>query len=180
MKRTIISTILFVTMLALSSLWAQPGPARDEYPPNLAELKLNKDQQQKIKEMQRNLHKELIPLRSQLELKMVDLRAETDKDQPDLAKINVLVDETGKIRSEMTKKRIANRVAMAKVLTPEQLEQWKAQRGNRMGDFWPDQCRPGLRQGMKQNMRHDMRQARRPGLRQGRPLPPLPDEPEEK
>jgi Spy/CpxP family protein refolding chaperone len=166
MKRVIISVLVLISTLAFTSLWAQPEPDWDGPPDLSPELKLSKDQQQKIQEMQRNLHKELIPLRSQLELKMVDLRAETDKDQPDIAKINVLVDETSRIRAEMTKKRIAGKLAMAKVLTPEQLEQWKTERGKRMHEFGRERQREGMREGMRQG-RH-------------LPPPPGPDAPAEK
>jgi Spy/CpxP family protein refolding chaperone len=170
MKRIFISTLILIGMLVFTSVWAQPEPDWDGPPALPSDLKLSKDQLQKIREMQRNVQKEIIPLRSQLALKMVDLRSETDKDQPDLAKINLLIDETGKIRAEIAKKRIANRLAVAKVLTPAQLEQWKAERGKMMHEFGRDRHREGMRDGKRQGM-HRGRQL---------PPPPGPDAPQEK
>jgi Spy/CpxP family protein refolding chaperone len=170
MKRILISTLVLLCMLAFTSVWAQPGPDWDEPPALSPDLKLSKEQQQKIQEMQRNLQKEIIPLRSQLQLKMVDMRSETDKDQPDIAKINLLIDETSKIRAEIAKKRMANHLAVAKVLTPAQLEQWKAERGRMMHEFGHGRQREGMRDGQRQ------------GPRPGRnlPPPPGPDAPQEK
>ena len=95
------------------------------------ELKLSKEQKEPIKELGQKLRKELIPLRGQLEENQLDLQAETEAENPDMAKINRLIDESAKIRAEIAKKSIANKIAIAKLLTPEQREQWQELRQQR-------------------------------------------------
>ncbi len=145
MKRIFLMTLM-ACFLGLN-LWAQP-PApvmepddeaefmNEAAPMALAKLDLTAEQQKTMRTLRTQLRKEMIPLRGSLESKRIDLQEEMAAEKPNLNKINALVDDMTKMRAEMQKKQIAQRLKMREVLTPEQRKMLEAQRGvrpHRMG-----------------------------------------------
>ena len=81
---------------------------------------LTEEQQEKIQSLNLDLQKELIPIRSQLELKNVELKALLIVDNPDEKAINSKIDEIGKLETEIQKATVKNNLAIRALLTPEQ------------------------------------------------------------
>jgi Spy/CpxP family protein refolding chaperone len=69
--------------------------------------------------------KEMLPLRTDLQVKEIELEALWRADEPDAKKIVAKVKEIGDIREKMEVARINHRFEMRKVLTPEQRKAMK-------------------------------------------------------
>lgn len=140
MKKMIIGLAMIILALDATLLTAQTAPARRDREfggrQGFQALNLSETQEQAMRELHRKHSKELIPLRGQAQSAELDLEAALDAEDPDLAKVNRLVDEKSNIRAEITKKRIAHRIAMAKLLTPEQRKLWRDRRGGDWGKGW--------------------------------------------
>jgi len=86
----------------------------------MQELGLTDEQKEKLKEMkdaQRESGKEI---RAQQREKREEMRKELEKTEPDLTKINKLIDEMAELDKQKTKNRVQGILDMKKVLTPEQ------------------------------------------------------------
>lgn len=113
---------------------AAPGLAVDKSPvdgPQAPDTKrerlsLTEDQKGKMKELRLKYEKDLLPLKSDLESQELDLRAELDKERPNMAVINRLVDQISGIKADIQKKQIEHRFDIRNLLTPEQQKLWKA------------------------------------------------------
>lgn len=140
MKKMIIGLAMIILALDATLLTAQPAPSRRDQDlgrrQGFLALNLSETQEQAMRELRRKHAKELIPLRGQWQSADLDLEAALEADEPDLAKINRLVDEKSKIRAEITKKRLAHRIAMAKLLTPEQCKIWRDRQGRGWDRSW--------------------------------------------
>jgi Spy/CpxP family protein refolding chaperone len=136
------SVVLMLGLLIAIALplWAQPmpdpprgfsgcGPMMESCKPMLDELKLTPEQKKTFEEMALKHQKEMLPLRSALQAKRLDLRGEFMADNPNQSKINPIVDDIAKARAEIQKKQIAHRLEMRSVLTPEQKALWDENKG---------------------------------------------------
>jgi len=99
---------------------------------------LTDEQVEKIKDIKTSLMKEITPIRTKLKT----MRAELDEllivEKPDTRAINKKIDAMSSIRTEIQKKRIANRLKIREFLTEEQRVWFDAMgaRGHRMGAGW--------------------------------------------
>lgn len=117
------------------------NPLRD--PQVAKDLGLTPEQIQKLEDLRYRHQAEMIDQRGDLQKKMLDLRREMEKDTPDLAVVNRLIDETAMLRAAMGKARASHRLELRKVFTPEQWDKVKGRfaagraerpgRGGRMG-----------------------------------------------
>lgn len=100
-------------------------------------LNLTPEQQQKLQDMSYQNRKQALDRRHDMELKRLDMERELDKDNPDPAVLDRLIDEQSALRAKSGKARVQNMLAMKKVLTPEQWTKAKAlfkeRRAERMG-----------------------------------------------
>lgn len=87
------------------------------------ELDLSKQQQSQLRELQLQFRKEMIPLRANLRVQMLELQEMIRKGAPQ-NDINRKIDEIGRLRADVQKKSVAHRLAMRNVLTEEQREIW--------------------------------------------------------
>ena len=85
------------------------------------DLDLSKDQRKQISDLGFSFRKEVIPMRAQMQVMRLDLAQlmQSDASQSD---INKKLDQIGNLRTEIAKKAVAHRIAVKKVLTPEQLD----------------------------------------------------------
>jgi len=83
-------------------------------------LDLKPEQVKELKALRLNMAKETLRLRSELELKQLELRELLFADEPDIGRIEAKIDEMAPLRTELHKKRIEHRLATREVLTPEQ------------------------------------------------------------
>lgn len=90
------------------------------------ELGLSKEQSQKLENLGFDHEKEVAELRHQVHMKKMDLRREMEKDSPDAAALDRLVEESGALQVRLQKARIHHMLEARKVFTPEQ---WEKVRG---------------------------------------------------
>jgi Spy/CpxP family protein refolding chaperone len=83
--------------------------------PNLTE-----DQQKKISDLRTAHQKDMLNLRNDLAIKEAELKKYRTADKPDIALINKTIDEIGKLRTDMEKKRVSHELAVRGLLTDEQ------------------------------------------------------------
>ena len=83
--------------------------------PNLTE-----DQKNKIKELRTPLHKEILPLRNQLDEKKAHLKTLQTAEKADLKSINSTIDEMTPLQSQIMKKHAAHTQAVRALLTDDQ------------------------------------------------------------
>jgi len=137
MKNRMVYWLMVVVGLSASLVWSQSkGPAGFGMHRFPKALNLTDEQKQVLKEQSLPFQKEMIRLKAQWESKRLDLKAEMDAVNPEVNKINALVDEAAKIRAEMAKKRIAQELALVKLLTPEQRKVWQESKEKRNGEFF--------------------------------------------
>ena len=118
-----------------------PGPAMPDMTP---------DQLEKIDALRAANLKEMQPLRTDLQLKEIELEALWRADEPDAKKIVAKVKEIGDIREKMEIARINHQFDMRKLMTPEQR---KAMKGMGMGRGMMGK---GMGRGMRGMMRGQM------------------------
>jgi Spy/CpxP family protein refolding chaperone len=153
MKRLSAFIILLLAMAVLAVAQPAPSPCVNselmkQRGKDQAKLNLSDEQQKTIKELRLQHRKDLIPLRSAVELKELDLHSEMMVEKPNMARIYALVDELAKARAEIEKKQIALRFKIREQLTPEQRKIWDEKKGWG-GDGMPAGAFGGRRMGNK-------------------------------
>jgi Spy/CpxP family protein refolding chaperone len=151
---------LFLTVAA----YAQQPPAKPEKPAkpepgprgplaNLKDfLKLTPEQEAKLKDMQKARQDEQKAFRDEMQKLRGELNPLLKDPKADQNKINSLVDQIAKLGADRTKKVLANRNPLQKILTPEQLEKLKNAPARMMGGRGMGPGMQGMRQGMGQGM----------------------------
>lgn len=94
---------------------------KDLLPPH---FNLTDEQKKAFKKIDLGFKKETLPLRNELEVKQLELEAEKTEDQPDLKKINPLVDDVYRLQASIEKKRIAADLQKRSLLDAEQRKAW--------------------------------------------------------
>ncbi len=87
-------------------------------------LNLTDEQQQKFKKLDLAFKKDILSTKNELELAQLELDAEMDEENPNLGKINGLIDDIHKKEAEIEKKRIATELKKRDLLTDEQRKNW--------------------------------------------------------
>jgi Spy/CpxP family protein refolding chaperone len=85
------------------------------------DLELTKDQRKQMEDLTVNFRKEMIPLRAQMQVMKIDLQQLIRSDAK-RAEIDAKIDQIGKLRTDLQKKAVGQRLAMRALLTPEQRE----------------------------------------------------------
>jgi Spy/CpxP family protein refolding chaperone len=89
---------------------------------NMADnLELTKDQRKQLEDLNVNFRKEIIPMRAQLQVLKIDLQQLIRNDAKQM-EIDAKIDQIGKLRTDLQKKAVGQRMAMRALLTPEQRE----------------------------------------------------------
>jgi Spy/CpxP family protein refolding chaperone len=105
---------------------AKPAPAQRGPLANLKDfLQLTPDQEAKLKDMQKVRQEEQKAFRDQMQKLRGELRPLLNDQKADQNKINGLIDQIAKLGADRTKKVLANRNPLQKILTPDQLEKLK-------------------------------------------------------
>jgi len=89
------------------------------------ELKLTGHQEKKLQELHFNAAKELIQMRSDLQIARLDLKRMLAEDQPEREMIFSQVEQISKIQAEMKKVHIEKMLAFREILNREQLEKFR-------------------------------------------------------
>ncbi len=88
------------------------------------ELKLTDEQREKMRNLRLQHQKEMVPMRADLKVLRIELRELMGNDANQSA-LNNKIEQIGKMRTEIEKKRVAHMLAMRSVLTKEQQEAFK-------------------------------------------------------
>lgn len=110
-----------------------PGCGRHRMMAKMADLDLSADQKAQLDVIRDNTARAIIPLRSQLELKELDMRAEMGKAQLDKGRILKIAKEIHDLQWKMEELKLEERIKVHGVLTPEQRERLHAPGGRGMG-----------------------------------------------
>ena len=85
-----------------------------------ANLNLTDEQQSQILDMRLQHQKEMLPVRTELQGKMDELRLLKIDKNPNLRRIDGKIDEISKIRTKLQKARVRHQMEVRKILTTEQ------------------------------------------------------------
>ena len=91
----------------------------------LEELNLTTEQQQQMQDLRTKHQKEMIPLRADLKVERIELQ-ELIRSNAGQSEINAKIDRIGQMETSLEKKRVAHRLEMRGILTPEQQEKFDA------------------------------------------------------
>lgn len=125
-KRMMIISLLVGLMLA-SQLLAQPPierPAKGNFPGIWSRLNFSTEQLKTFTGMRLEFQKEMLPLRTELKAKRLELESLLLIDKLNQRKIDSVIEEMGTTRTKIQKNRIAHRLAMRDQLTEEQKALW--------------------------------------------------------
>jgi len=103
---------------------------------------LTADQQLKMDDLRFKMQKEMLPLKNELQEKNAKLNTLRTSDKPDLNAIYALIDEIGKIKTTMAKKREAHMQDIRLLLTDKQRVEFdlKHRKNNNMHKGGKGQC----------------------------------------
>jgi Spy/CpxP family protein refolding chaperone len=120
---------MVILIFGFSTIMAQPqerGWRFKDKNENVPEL--TSEQKDQIAEIRADHKKQLIPFRADLQLRRVEFR-ELMRNEASQSELNRLIDEMGKIKTEMKKIRLDQKLKIHDVLTDEQKEFFKENRG---------------------------------------------------
>ncbi len=87
-------------------------------------LNLTDEQKSKMADLRLAFQKEILPLRTELQGKMSEIRLLKTEDQPNINKIDNLIEQAEKIRTKIQKSQARHQIEVRKILTPEQQKLW--------------------------------------------------------
>lgn len=121
--KTLIVGALVVAVVATVPLMSQESPEKKPmmHQEMMCQSKLNlsPDQKEKLQKIRLDFQKEILPLKTKLQTKMLELRQLT-LEKAEITKINTKIDEIAQARAEIHKKAYAHRLEVRKILTEEQ------------------------------------------------------------
>jgi Spy/CpxP family protein refolding chaperone len=129
--RTLLGTAVLM-VISTGLLWAQPRPDRLKI---RTELNLSQKQEKALQDLHFNAAKEMIQLRSQLQLARLDLKRMMAEDEADRNLILNQVDEISRIQAEMKKLQMEKQLAFRDILDRKQLAKLKELRMERKHSF---------------------------------------------
>jgi Spy/CpxP family protein refolding chaperone len=146
-------TLIAVSLLASGAAFAQcpmsgkgACPNEDKGNAGMEMPKFTPEQEKQMMDLKVTLIKETEPLKTEMKLKGMELMALWKEDNPDAKKILAKVREVGEIKIKLQEKMINHKLAMFKILTPEQKTMMKGMMG--MGCEGFDCCDVGEKCGM--------------------------------
>jgi Spy/CpxP family protein refolding chaperone len=89
----------------------------------LGDLKLTEQQEQKLREIRDSSKRDMMVLRHEIQLAILDIQEEYKNEKTDPVKINSCIDKLSEAQKKMMKLRSAQMLKMKLVLTPEQFKQ---------------------------------------------------------
>ncbi len=95
------------------------------------DLNLSEEQVKKLQDLSLKYQKEMLELRNALQVKQLELRTLLLSKEPDQDKINSMVEEIGKLRTDIQKKALDYQIQMRKIFTPEQWDKLYSYRWNK-------------------------------------------------
>lgn len=118
--------LLVAFVVTLSAQVPRRFAEKPRFPHQTMEQRLNltEEQQSKMADLRLAHQKEILPLRTELQGKMAELRLLKTEPNPNLNKIDQVIEQTEKIRTKLQKTRARHQLEIRKILTPEQQKLW--------------------------------------------------------
>ncbi len=141
------AVLVFLFVLSAPAVFGQPErrPAtRGDW------LNLTPEQKTKLEELRQARQEEMRGTFEQMRKLRLELRDLMKDPEANEKKIESLIDELSRLRANQMKSGFEHRLAMRKILTPEQLAKWKDV-GPRMGRMMPG---PLMRRGFRRGLGH--------------------------
>ena len=138
MKKTLIYTVMVVALVSWCGMVFAAGRgggggismSRGHWWTNseiVKELNLSNSQVEKIEKISRDSRRDVVPIRSQMELVEIDLEDVLSKSKVDVGKAKSLINKIVDLRSQMGAKRMASLLEIRQVLTKSQYLKLKTQ-----------------------------------------------------
>jgi len=144
----IIGVVLALSLMLVGTAYAQRGSQGNRFGPQLepstqqwsrstadrpmgralTDLELSTEQQQELKELWLSFEEDTIDLEADLKRTRLGLQRELMADEPDLEKIEGLIDQISDLRAEIQKTGVAYLLEAKEILTDEQLAKLEAHR----------------------------------------------------
>lgn len=132
MKHVTLSFWLVTALLSIafvSTLTAQPyrgwaAMSRGHHDMMEKWLNLSDEQKSKMADLRLAHQKEMLPLRTELQGKMTEISLLKTEDQPNINKIDQLIEQAEKIRTKIQKLQARHQLDIRKILTPVQQKLW--------------------------------------------------------
>jgi Spy/CpxP family protein refolding chaperone len=118
MKKVFYFLLMLGTLLFVTGLLAQPTDKPK--PKGMEGLELTDEQTAKMQDLRLKLEKEIVSLKSKLQSLEADLKQELVAEEFNSVKVKNLLEQKGKIRTEMELDHFMNQRAIRDVLTPHQ------------------------------------------------------------
>lgn len=96
------------------------------------EIGLTAEQKAKIEEIKINTRKTIIPIRSQIELREIDMRKEMKSEKPNKDRVLKIAQEIHELEWQIKRAHLEEEIAIASILTPEQREKMRMMHGKKM------------------------------------------------
>ncbi len=117
--------VLITMMVALMPMVAFGGDDDDKHGKRgkhgyIKELNLDEKQVDAMKDIQREMRRFMIPHHSKIQLIKLDFEEELQKEKPDAATLNKIIEKMASLQAEHEKRRMEIIVKMAAILTPSQ------------------------------------------------------------
>jgi Spy/CpxP family protein refolding chaperone len=139
-------TAIFIAGLLATSL----GYAQDKGKCHETMLEFTAEQEPQIADLKMKLIRETAPIKTELKIKQLELRALWKEDNPDTKKVLAKTKEISALKTSLQEKMINHKLAILKILTPEQKKMMQEKMGMcdmgycGMGDCGMGGCgRPG-------------------------------------
>jgi len=126
MKREkVILIAAVILLLTAGNMFAQRGPAQWQDPPQGSRMlmgipDLTEEQLDQIKDLQITHLKDIRPMKNDIKINNAILEALQTEDEPDMGKINELIEENGKLFTEIRKKQVSHKMEIRNLLTDDQ------------------------------------------------------------
>ncbi|MGQ9464204.1 MAG: Spy/CpxP family protein refolding chaperone [bacterium] len=96
------------------------------------DIGLTAEQKVKIEEIETNTRKTIIPIRSQIEIKELDMNKEMKAEKPNKEKILKMAQEIHELEWQIKKAHLEEQISIASLLTPEQREKMRMMHRKKM------------------------------------------------
>lgn len=128
-----IAMVLIILMLTpAAGLASRKGDGGKGRMGMISELGLDQEQMEAVRNVRNDMRREMIRIKSDMELKKIDFHEELQKEKPDKARLDKLIDEISALAADRSRIMLKTRVNMVELLTPEQKKKLVERMGERM------------------------------------------------
>ena len=140
-SKLILATIILTALLSMPVFAECPGHHGKGDKGSESMPELTADQVKQINDLKMKLIRDTDPLKTEFQIKHMELQALWKEDNPDAKKILAKVKEISALKASLQEKMINHKIAVYKILTPEQRKMMKGMMGmHGMGCYGGSGC----------------------------------------